>query len=159
MNYKSRMLLILLASLVTAFFNDIFITLTNRLIPILMHFSSYRMGIILALSASMLIAVASGMPILLLKKVRGIPHVFGITLFATAEAFWLSYLFIPLAVPLLGWWVILPLKIALIIAMYVAGDALFNIWHTRLRYKIALCLAVITGTALLSQIALRAFLT
>lgn len=75
----------------------------------------------------------------------------GITLFATAEAYWLSYVLTGLAVGLLGWWVLLPVQIVLIVAMCFAADTLFNRWRVRFRYKVMTVIAIVILTAVVGD--------
>src|SRR6266498_839341 len=149
MDNKQRARMILFASLVTAAITYAFFTsLTIGTTTDFERIFGYRLGILLALLVLMLVTMAAGIPILLLKLIRKVPNMLGITLFATAEAFWLSYLFVPLAIGLVGWWVILPLKIILVVAMYFAGDALFNIWQAKRSYKIVAAIGIVVFTAI-----------
>lgn len=152
MDYKQRSLLILLASSITAGFDYIFILLTNHITPALIGFSNYyRYGILLYLFTSMLIGMAAGLPVLSIKNIRKVPYMISITLFATAESFALSYLLTVPAVLLLGWWVVFPLKAVLVIAMYFAGDALFNRWNGQRRNKTITAVGIVMLTLILAE--------
>lgn len=98
---------------------------------------------------AMAIYLAAGIPgLFIMWPLR--PRTLAVTVFATLEAFWLSFGLVPLLFPI-GWWALISATSILIIAMYIGTDLAFDRWKTRFRYKAIAAMIIVAVTAVASD--------
>lgn len=146
MNHKEHYKFIFFAALLTVLFSYILdeLNFVGRIFD-----GSNSIAIIVAFFLSMIMGIIAGLPAWFFLKEKNIPHALAIVVFATIEAYWLSYSLMPVfssAENRFGWVLFYYL---FIVIFFILGDQLFNKWHSRFRYKVLLAIIFVVTTVLL----------
>lgn len=142
MDYKNRILWMLIASAITTIVSYY---LADTTVSLTMHLSDDRFSYSLMMLIGMIAAVAANLPSLLLLWWRKFPRAVAVGLFASAEAFILSYILIPMAV-IVGFGNWAAMMFISVLASYALIDATLNQTRQSKRRKLISIVAIFVVT-------------
>lgn len=155
MEYKKRLPLMGIASLVTATLYYFVIGVTNSIVFNLENTFGYTLGLLLAVFVSMLGMVVSNLPSATLFWFMKYPNALVVAIVASIEGFLIFYLAAPMAMAIMGIRVWKIAVFAAVLVGYLVADRIINASKQPVKSKVILMITVLACTALLLALFLK----